>query len=543
MPSSRLTRRDLLKLAGPATAALALSRPTFSAPAPSASPGAVTGDPIAAKHGEQVLRDGGNAIDAAITAAFAACICSPSKCGLGGYGGHAVIALAGGKKITAIDFDSTAPAAARADMYPLGPDGRVVGNVNSTGWLAAGVPGTLAGLELALTRYGSRSLRDVLQPAIALAEQGVHVVPIKGIDDRAADASRNDPRPDSEQLAASQLPREKQRNASAPRLLRTLARRNTTDSFYRGDLADTIAAAFQRHGGLVTQADLAAYRARELAPLTLAFSDDFQLHTAPLPASGALILQALHALKALDWVQLSAPERLHAKLEALRIAWSDRLATWGDPDHVSIPLEKLLSPAHAAASATRIRKALTTQKPVPLAVDPARAGGTVNISAADRAGNMIAITLTHGGSYGARVAVDGRGLVLGHGMSRFEPRPGRPNSVAPGTRPITNMCPTLVTHRGTPIFAAGAAGGTRIPNSVFEVLLQTVALRAPLAAALAAPRLDTTGTLALDLARTHTAEDEAFFRSMGYTVKRAPSAYVSAATFDPTTHATSASAG
>lgn len=540
MPLPRLTRRDLLKLAG---AAIAFPRFTLSAPASSATtPGSVTGDPLAAKHGEQVLRDGGNAIDAAITAAFAACICSPSKCGVGGYGGHAVIALAGGKKITAIDFDSTAPAAARPDMYPLGPNGRVVGNVNSTGWLAAGVPGTLAGLELALTRYGTRPLRDVLQPAIALAEQGVHAVPIKGIDDRAADASRNDPRPDSEQLAAANSPREKQRNAAELRLLRTLARRNTTDSFYRGDIAETVAAAFQRHGGLVTKADLAAYRARELPPLTLDFSADFQLHTAPLPASGALILQALHALKALDWVSLSASERLHAKLEALRIAWSDRLATWGDPDHVSVPVEKLLSPAHAAASAARIRIALTTPKPVPLAVEPARAGGTVNISAADRAGNLIAITLTHGGSYGARVAVDALGLVLGHGMSRFEPRPGRPNSVAPAKRPITNMCPTIVTQRGTPVFAVGAAGGTRIPNSVFEVLLQTVALRSPLDVALASPRLDTTGALALDLAKAHTAEDEALFLRLGYTVKRAASAYVSAATFDPTTRVTSASA-
>src|SRR6185503_3357391 len=155
---------------------------------------------------EKVLRDGGNAIDAAIAMAFAAGITSPSKCGVGGYGGHAVIALAGGKKITSIDFNSMAPAAARADMFPLEPNGRVKGGVNSTGWLAAGVPGTVAGLELALQRHGTRSLRDILAPAIQMCEEGVYVAAVKGIDD----ASLNDPRPDSEQ--GGKLPPEKKRN-------------------------------------------------------------------------------------------------------------------------------------------------------------------------------------------------------------------------------------------------------------------------------------------------------------------------------------------
>lgn len=528
--SRSFTRRDALKLTG-AAAASALLAPRALA-APPSSPGVVVGDPVAARAGERVLRDGGNAIDAAIAAAFTACICSPSKCGLGGYGGHAVIGLAGGKKIAAIDFNSTAPAAARPDMFPLEPNGRVRGNINSIGWLAAGVPGTLAGLELALTRYGTRSLRAMIGPALALCEEGVHVAPVKGIDD--TDASRNDPRPDSEQLANANLPREKQRNLAQARLLRTLAERNSTDSFYRGDLAATLAAAFQRNGGLVTKADLAAYRARELAPVTTDWNG-LTLHTAPLPASGALILEALAILKALDWPRLGAPERLHAKLEALRIAWADRLRTWGDPDHVAVPLEALLSPAHAAASAARIATALRTRQPVALDVTPSRAGGTVNVSAVDRAGNMIAITLTHGGGYGARVLVPELGIVLGHGMSRFDPRPGFPNSAGPGKRPITNMCPTLVSRAGQPVFAVGGAGGTRIPNSIFEVLLQTVALGAPLSAALASPRLDCTGTLALDLAKAHSAEDEALFKKLGYTVKRAPSAYVSAVAFDPAT--------
>lgn len=525
-----LTRRELLALTGKAAIASALlPNLSFAATAASSPPaGAVVGDTVGAKVGETMLRAGGNAIDAAIAAAFAACIASPSKCGIGGYGGHAMIALAGGKKITAIDFNSTAPAAARADMYSLDTNGRVKGGVNITGWLAAGVPGTVAGLELALQRYGTRSLREVLAPAIQLCEDGVHVVPVKGIDD----ASRNDPRPDSEQ--GSKLPPEKRRNLALGGLLKTLATRDSADSFYRGDIAGKIAAAFQKNGGLVTREDLAAYRAREIEPLKLEWNGA-TLHTVPLPATGLLLLEAFSILKALSWTKLSAPDRLHAKLEALRIAWSDRLHHFGDPDQVSVPVTKLFDRAYAADYAEKISAALKAQKPVTLEVGPSHAGGTTNISAVDRHGNMVAITLTHGGSYGARVSVEELGLVLGHGMSRFDPRPNLPNSPGPRKRPITNMCPTIVTRGGAPVFALGAAGGTRIPNSVYEVLLNIVGLGTPMETAMSAPRLDTNGTLNLGLEKKHSAEDEAFFKNLGYKTSRTASAYVSAVTIEPQT--------
>ena len=520
-PSSHdYSRRAFLRLTGQSVAIGALaSHVAFSSTASdTSSPGAVVGNPLAVKAGEQVLRDGGNAIDAAIASAFAACIVAPHQCGIGGYGGHALIALAGGKKVTAIDFTSTAPAAARPDMFPLDANGRVAGNINTVGWLATGVPGTAAGLELALTRYGTRSLRDTLAPAIELCESGKHIAVIKGVDDTPA--------------AASNSP-EKSRNAALARLLKTLAARNTTDSLYRGDLAEKIAAAFQQHGGLVTRADLAAFRAREIEPAKIDLWNGLTIHTVPLPATGVMLLEAFAILKALDWPKLPAPERLQAKLEALRIAWADRLTTFGDPQQVKVPVEKLLSPAYAAESAAKISTALKTRRPVSLDVQPSLAGGTVNISAGDRHGNLIAITLTHGASFGAKVAVEELGMILGHGMSRFDPRPGLPNSVAPGKRPITNMCPSVVTQRGTPVFAVGAAGGTRIPSSVYEVLLQVVGAGAPLETAIAAPRLDTTGTLKLTLEKHAPAEDETFFRDLGYTTARGPSANVSAVSFDP----------
>ncbi len=517
----------MLRLTGGLGTALALAPEfCFAKTENSSNPfGVVVGDPVAAKVGEDFLKNGGNAIDAAVAAAFAGGIVSPSKCGVGGYGGHAIIALAGGKKITAIDFNSVAPAAAREDMFPLDEKGRVKNKLNAIGWLAAAVPGTLAGLQLTLERYGTRSLRDVLAPAIQMCEEGVYLVPIKGIDD----ASRNDPRPDSAQT--ENVVPEKKRNLALAKLLKTLAARNSADSFYRGDIARKIADAFQKNGGLVTFADLATYHAREVAPLKLDWNG-MTIHTAPLTAPGVMFLESISILKALDWKKLPALQRLHAKLEAMRIGWADRLEYFGDPEKIDVPMEKLLSSNHVSAMAEKVRTALKTQQPVALRIDSTEDEGTMNITAADRHGNMIAITLTHGGSYGARVSVEEFGMVLGHGMWRFDPRPGHANSPGPGKRAVNNMCPTVVTQHGKPILVLGAAGGTRIPNSIYEVLINFVGLGASMVKAMNVPRLGTTGGLKLGLEKGHSPEEEAFLKKIGYKVSNAFSAYVSAATFD-----------
>ncbi len=524
------TRREMLELTGKVVIAGALtSRLGFAREERSAdASGAVVGNVVAAKVGEKILREGGNAIDAAVGAAFAACIAMPGSCGIGGYGGHAMIALAGGRKVTAIDFNSIAPAAARADMFPLDAAGRALGNVNTLGWLAAGVPGTVAGLQLILERYGTRSLRDLLAPAIQMAEEGKYVSSVKGIDDVATSGL------DAVAAKTAGRSRAKQRNLALVGLLKTLAGRNSTESFYRGDIAAKIAGAFQRNGGLVTVEDLAAYRAREVAPLTLDWNGQ-TLHTAPPTATGLLLFEAFSILKELNWPRLSAPERRHAKLEALRIAWADRLRTFGDPEQVKVPAEKFLSRAYAGEMAERVAAAVKAGAPVAQAVDPSRAGGTINLSVADRHGNLIAVTITHGAGYGAKVVVDELGLVLGHGMSRFDPRPGLPNSPGPRKRPVNNMCPTIVTRGGIPVFAVGGAGGTRIPNSIYEVLLNYAGLGGSIEQAMAAPRLDTNGTLDLRMEKSGPAEDEAFFKKIGYKVTRAGSAYIGAVSFEPKT--------
>ncbi|MEO6336798.1 MAG: gamma-glutamyltransferase [Verrucomicrobiota bacterium] len=522
------SRREMLNLTGKAVA-VGMLGPAFCFAGKESSVnsfGAVVGEPVAAKIGEAILSDGGNAIDAAIATAFAAGITSPSKCGLGGYGGHAIIALANGK-ITAIDFNSAAPAKAREERFPLDEKGRVKGNLNYHGWLAAAVPGTPAGLQLALERYGTRSLRDVLAPTIRLCEECVSV-PSETKTQAALDASRDNPTPES---ARSRAHVETRKNTKLAQLFKTLAERNSVESFYRGDIAQKIADAFQTNGGLVTVEDMAAYRAREMKPLKLDWNG-LTIHTAPLTSPGLMMLEAMSILKSLGWAKLSARERLQAKLEALRIAWADRAQFFGDPEKVKVPVEKLLSSARAHEMKTKVQLAVKESRPVPLKIDSFDDEGTINISAVDRHGNMVAVTLTHGSGFGARVAVEEFGMVLGHGMWRFDPRPGRPNSPGPGKRAVNNMCPTVVTRGGKPVLAIGGAGGTRIPNSVFEVLINYVGLGASMDDAMKAPRLQTTGTLKLGMEKGHSSEDQEFLKKIGYKISTTPGAYVSAVCFD-----------
>lgn len=500
--------------------------------------GVVIGEANGAAAGREVLADGGNAFDAVVTAALVSCIATPSRCGIGGYGGHATLALAGGKKIVSIDFNSTAPAAARADMYPLDEKGAVKGRINFHGWLAAGVPGTLAGLQLLLDGYGSRSFRELVQPAIAIARDGAAVNAAFAQTLRGMTANlRRDPGMaklylrDNEPLKAG----ETFRNPDLAALLATLAERNSVDSFYRGDIAQRIADGFQQNGGLVATADLAAYRAREVEPLAWRWKD-CSVHTAPLTAGGVTVLEALTLLAALNWDALPADgARVHARLEALRLAWHDRLNFLGDPAKVNVPVGLLLSPDYARERAEKIAATVKAKQPLPMKIEYPAHDGTVNLSCVDKHGNMIALTLTHGGGFGAQVAVDGLGLCLGHGMSRFNPRPGHPNSPGPGKRPLHNMCPTVVLRDGKPVLALGGAGGVRIPNAIFDVLTNFVVLGQPMEKAVAAPRLHCTGVLELDVTRDWPARDADYLRQAGFMVTNGGTALVSAVTFDSRT--------
>lgn len=504
------------------------------------SPGLVIGHKEGAETGWQVLDAGGNAADAIVAAALVAGVVAVPMCGIGGYGGHMVVGWPDGRTAS-IDFNSAAPQSARDDMYPLDAKGRVRGDVNHHGWKSAGVPGTLAGMQLALDRFGTRKLGKLLEPAIRFAREGFPVDARFARSIRAAAPQfRRDPGSaklffaDGRPLAEGDT----YRNPDLAAMLEKLAAADAVDAFYRGQIAAHIAGEFKKHGGLVTEDDLAAYQARQVEPLSLDWCDR-TIYTAPLTAGGLSVIQTLLTLKSLKWETADAedPRTTHARIEALRLAWHDRLTLLGDPKGTDVPVARLLSTAYADESAARVRKAVERQRLIPSKTDGRTSGGTIHLTAADAHGMMVALTLTHGEGFGARVTVDGLGLVLGHGMSRFDPTPGHPNAPRAGTRPLNNMCPTLVFAEGRPVVALGATGGRRIPNTLCDVLVHLVGRGTSLADAAAVPRLHTEGGDVLRFAKGWDPRVVEYLRRAGYTIQPGGGANLNGITRDPATGA------
>lgn len=436
-------------------------------------------------------------------------------------------------KLSAIDFNSTAPAAARPDMFPVDAKGNVKDKANSVGWLAAGVPGTLAGLQLALDRFGSMKFSRVVKPAIRSARDGFEVpIAFKMWFDPAVGSRRkHDPASVKLFMPNGKLLKRGDtfRNPQLADLLQRLAESGSVEPFYRGDIARQIAEQFKKNGGIVTEKDFNDYHAIEQRPYEGNYLGQ-KIATAPLTAGGLTVLQVLAALGALDWQHMpkGSPTKFQAMVEALRIAWSDRLRWFGDPKFVEVPVKRLLSEKYAEESARLVKQAIAERRPVSISTDGRTAGGTVNLSACDAQGNMAVITLTHGDSFGARVTVDGLGLLLGHGMSRFEPAPGRLNSIAPGKRPLDNMCPSIVLKDGRPVVALGGVGGRRIPNAIYQVLLQLLANGRELNDAVHAPRIHTEGGLDLHVEKGIPKGDIDYMRQIGYKIAPPIGAFVSA---------------
>jgi gamma-glutamyltranspeptidase/glutathione hydrolase len=487
-----------------------------------AGKGSVSGHAQGAAAGQAVLAAGGNAADAAVAAAFVAAVVAVPGTGLGGYGGSLVVARPNGD-VSAIDFDTTAPAALKPDTFRADDKGNVPGEVNSYGWLSAGVPGVPAGLQLAIDTFGTKPFAELVKPAIRYAREGFAVdrtfaAALKSARERLA----RDPGSAKVFFANGQLLGEgaTYRNPELADLLQTLANRGGVATFYTGDIAKQIAAAFQKNGGLVTLDDLAAYRAQIVKPLAIEFNGH-TIYTPPPPSGGLTALQTLCSLAALDWAKSdrSDPATTQALVEALRIAWNDRIRHLGDPKFVDVPCERLLSREYAGEMAERVKIAVKTRKPIEGTSDGRPSGGTIHISACDGAGMMAAITLTHGSYFGAQVTVDGLGLLLGHGMSRFDPRPGRANSPAPGKRPLHNMCPTVVLREGKPVLALGAVGGRRIVNAVTEVLASRLGRGQTWKESVTAPRLHTEGdyTLMLEPGWPDGVKDD--LKAIGYELK------------------------
>lgn len=449
-----------------------------------------------------VMRTGGNAVDAAVAASFAVSVIRPQSTGIGG-GGFLIVYDAGTKRSTVYDFRETAPAKAHRDMYV--EDGAVVPGRSLVGHLAVGVPGLVAGLARVHADHGSRPWSDLLEPAIQLAEQGFPVYPelARRLDTRKESLGRfpssravffrgGEPLKEGALLVQADL----------AGTLRAIAARGA-DGFYRGETAEAIAADMRTHGGLITRDDLANYTVKTRLPVIGTFRG-YDIVSMPPPSSGGThIVQMLNVLDgyplhSMGWKR--APTA-HAMIEAMRQAYADRAEFMGDPDFLDVPVERLTSAAYAERTRALISpdRARNSSSVKAGGGAPRESGSTTHLSIIDPDGNVVASTQTINYSFGSCLVAPGTGVLLNNEMDDFSAQPGVPNvyglvggdanAVAPGKRPLSSMSPTIVLKDGEPRLVLGSPGGSRIITSVLQVVLNVIVFELDLWEAVAQGRL------------------------------------------------------
>jgi gamma-glutamyltranspeptidase / glutathione hydrolase len=442
----------------------------------------VTQEPLAADVGLRVLQSGGNAIDAAVAIGFALAVTYPFAGNLGG-GGFLLARFADGRS-TFIDFRESAPLAATRDMY-LDSKGNVTKD-SLVGWRAAGVPGTVRGLELAHRKYGHKPWADVVNPAIELASEGYPVsysmdASLKNYADVLARF------PESKRILLGAHYGDKLIQPELAATLKRLRDRGASD-FYDGETAHKLAAAMAANGGLITLADLKKYEAEESEPLRGHYRG-YEIITAPPPSAGGVgLLQMLGMLEGSGYEKGGAGSAasIHYVAEVMRRFYADRSEYFGDPDFYKVPISKLLDPKYIASR----RKSIDPLHATPS--DQIRPGNlniregtkTTHFNVVDSEGNSVAVTYTLNNGYGSGVTVPGLGFLLNDEMDDFAAKPGvenlfhliqgETNAIQPGKRPVSSMTPTIVLRDDKFFLMLGAPGGSRIINGVLQVLLNVV---------------------------------------------------------------------
>jgi len=460
----------------------------------------VTAQHLASRVGVDVLKKGGNAIDAAVAVGYALAVVYPAAGNLGG-GGFMTLQLADGRK-TFLDFREKAPLSASANMY-LDPAGNVIKGLSTTGHLAVGVPGTVSGMEWARVQYGTMGRSALLAPAIALADRGF-VLEQGDVDllRTATDSFKKDPASagvflnKGEAFAVGQKLVQK----DLAKTLRTISQRGA-DGFYKGWVGRSLVASSHAGNGLITQADLDQYQTRELAPIECDYRG-FHIVSAPPPSSGGVVIcEMLNILEGYPLTELGyhSAQAVHYQIEAMRHAYVDRNSTLGDPDFVQNPLARLLSSAYAE----QIRAVIDPHKAgvsseIRPGTAPHEGSNTTHYSIVDHWGNAASVTYTLNDWFGAKVMVPTTGVLLNNEMDDFTVKPGVPNlyglvqgatnAIAPGKRPLSSMSPTIVTQDGKPVLVLGTPGGSRIITAVLQTIINTIDYRMNVQEAVDAPR-------------------------------------------------------
>ena len=460
----------------------------------------VTAHQLATKVGVDVLKRGGNAVDAAVAVGYAMAVVYPAAGNLGG-GGFMTIQFADGRK-TFLDFREKAPLAATRDMY-LDSAGNVIKGASTKGHLAVGVPGSVAGLEYAREKYGTRPRGALIAPAIAFAERGF----VLDDGDIALFVTANADFADDPATAAIFLNHGKPYKAGdrlvqkdLARTLRLIAQRGP-DVFYHGSIADKIAASSAAGKGIITKADLEQYNVRELAPIECDYRG-YHIVSAPPPSSGGVIIcEILDVLEGYPLKDLGfrSAQAVHYQIEAMRHAYLDRNSYLGDPDFVKNPVDRLLDKGYAE----KIRAAIDPAKAgvsrdMKPGVPPHEGTNTTHYSIVDSQGNAVSVTYTLNDWFGAKVTAAGTGILLNDEMDDFTAKLGVPNlyglvqgeanSITPGKRPLSSKSPTIVSQNGKPVMVIGTPGGSRIITVVVHCILNVIDYGMNIQEAIDAPR-------------------------------------------------------
>ena len=489
---------------------------------------------IAADVGVSVLQKGGNAVDAAVAVGFALAVTHPFAGNIGG-GGFMLIRFADGRS-TFIDFRERAPEKASRNMYLDATGALTKGSIE--GWRSSGVPGSVRGFEMALTRYGKRTWAQNMAPAVELASKGFPVSyalaeSLKG--SRSLGSSPESKRIFQKGGAFYDVGE----TLVQPELAQTLDRisKNGPGEFYEGETAKRFADEMAKHGGIISLADLKNYKAIERTPITGSYKNYTIITSPPSSSGGIALLEMMGILEGTGYEKAGAGSAtaIHYEAEAMRRAYADRNEYVGDPDFVKVPIKGLLDPAYLS----KLRASIDPERATPSdGVRPGKPVGsesmeTTHYSVVDSEGNAVAVTYTLNGGFGNGITVPGLGFLLNNEMDDFASKPGSPNmfglvqgeanAIAPGKRPLSSMTPTIVLKDGKLFMTAGAPGGSRISTAVLQVILNVLDFGMNVQDAVDAPRVHHQWQPdKLSLERGISPDTVALLKSRGYDVDYAP---------------------
>ncbi|WP_220335077.1 gamma-glutamyltransferase [Paracoccus thiocyanatus] len=459
---------------------------------------------LAAEIGRDILAQGGNAVDAGVAVAFALAVTLPRAGNIGG-GGFMLVHDAETGQTHAIDYREMAPQGASRDMF-LDAAGEADSEKSLYSGAASGVPGTVAGMKLALDKYGSMDWAEVIAPAIRLAEEGIAVTP-ELADSIEAEREHLEKFPSSTKIffqdgGAAYRPGDRLVQADLAATLKKIATEGP-DGFYKGEVAQAIAKAVQEAGGLITVEDMAAYQPVEREPVRGSYRGHEVVSMPPPSSGGVHLIQILNALEGYPIGALgqNAGETIHLMAEAMKLAYADRSEYLGDPDFVDVPVEALTSKDYAVEMRQRISADFATPsvliKPADLA--PYESDQTTHFSVVDKDGNAVSNTYTINLNYGSGLVAEGTGVLMNNEMDDFSAKPGVPNAfglvggdanaVEPGKRPLSSMTPTMVLKDGKVWLVTGSPGGARIITTVLQVVMNMIDHGMNVAEASTAPRV------------------------------------------------------